>query len=71
MGWRAGSSKSLRFDPCALHYFESGEYLVVAGSNREAHLMTSEGVFLYTITTERRNRLGFGLLLRDRDITVS
>jgi len=52
-GMEAGPSKSLGFDPCALHFFESGEYLVVGGSNREAHLMTSEGVFLYTISTEK------------------
>ncbi len=54
-GMESGSSKHLGFDPCALHFFESGEYIVVAGSNRKANLMTSEGVFLCTITTEKEN----------------
>eukprot|EP00940_MAST-03C_sp_MAST-3C-sp2_P003415 g3415.t1 len=46
------SSVRLGYDPCTLHYFESGEYLVVGGSNKKVNLMTGEGVLLNTVSEE-------------------
>jgi intraflagellar transport protein 122 len=43
-GWREGADQPLGFDPCTLRFIHGGRYMVVAGSNRQALVMTRTGV---------------------------
>lgn len=36
--------RSLGFDPCSISYFNNGEYMVIAGSNKKATLWKKEGI---------------------------
>eukprot|EP00961_Rhodomonas_salina_P095373 1282943-Rhodomonas_salina.1 len=36
-------------DPCSVRYFSNGEYMVMGGSDKKAHLWTREGVQLSQI----------------------
>jgi intraflagellar transport protein 122 len=49
-GIQHGKERRLGFDPCSIHYFSKGEYLVVGGSDKKATLCTKEGVKLITIS---------------------
>lgn len=44
-----GKDKFLTFDPCCISYFPKGEYIVFAGSDKQASLYTKDGVRLGTI----------------------
>lgn len=44
-----GKDKFLTFDPCCISYFPKGEYIVLAGSDKQASLYTKDGVRLGTI----------------------
>lgn len=44
-----GKDKFLTFDPCCISYFPKGEYIVLAGSDKQASLHTKDGVRLGTI----------------------
>lgn len=48
-GLQHGKDRRLDFDPCTLSFFSNGEYLVVGGSDKQATLMTKDGVKLITI----------------------
>uniref|UniRef100_A0A674PJN6 Intraflagellar transport protein 122 homolog n=1 Tax=Takifugu rubripes TaxID=31033 RepID=A0A674PJN6_TAKRU len=48
-GKQIGKDKFLTFDPCCISYFPKGEYIVLAGSDKQASLYTKDGVRLGTI----------------------
>ena len=48
-GRQIGQQTILDYDPCCCAFFTSGDYLVLAGSNKKASLHTRNGVFLTTI----------------------
>lgn len=39
------------FDPCSIEHFNSGEFILVAGSNKEVQIYSREGVYLNTLVT--------------------
>ncbi len=45
-GAAAGKERALDFDPCALSYFDDGEYILLGGSDRKVSLYSREGAFL-------------------------
>lgn len=47
--FQIGKDKFLTFDPCCISYFPKGEYIVLAGSDKQASLYTKDGVRLGTI----------------------
>ena len=44
-----GADKDLGFDPCAIAFYPTGEYFVMAGSDRTVTLWNKEGVKLGVI----------------------
>eukprot|EP00731_Ephydatia_muelleri_P000623 Em0001g623a len=48
-GKQIGKDRNLDFDPCCVSYFSSGEFAVIAGSNKKALLYSREGAMLGTI----------------------
>eukprot|EP00753_Platysulcus_tardus_P014889 PLAT4607.1.p1 GENE.PLAT4607.1~~PLAT4607.1.p1 ORF type:complete len:1226 (-),score=654.52 PLAT4607.1:178-3855(-) len=52
-GIQVGKERALGFDPCSLSYFDSGEYIVLGGSDRQATLWTKDGVKLSEISSEK------------------
>lgn len=48
-GRQLGKDKQLNMDPCSVRYFSNGEYMVMGGSDKKAHLWTREGVQLSQI----------------------
>lgn len=44
-----GSDKDLGFDPCSISFYSTGEYMVIAGSDKKTSLWNKEGVLLGTI----------------------
>lgn len=46
-----GTDKDLGFDPCSIAFYPTGEYFVMAGSDREVTLWNKEGVKLGKIGT--------------------
>ncbi|KAJ2997530.1 hypothetical protein HDV02_005419 [Globomyces sp. JEL0801] len=43
-GRQLGKDRNLGFDPCSISYFNSGEYLLVGGSNKQVNLWTTDGI---------------------------
>ncbi|KAI8925767.1 hypothetical protein BC831DRAFT_459392 [Entophlyctis helioformis] len=43
-GRQVGKDRILGFDPCAVSYFSTGEYLILGGSDRKVHLWTQDGI---------------------------
>ena len=41
-----GSDKDLGFDPCAISFYSTGEYMVIAGSDKQVTLFNKEGIKL-------------------------
>ncbi|KAJ7417309.1 intraflagellar transport protein 122 isoform X1 [Willisornis vidua] len=48
-GKQIGKDRELGFDPCCVSYFTKGEYLLLAGSDRQVSLFTRDGVRLGTV----------------------
>jgi intraflagellar transport protein 122 len=46
---QVGSDKDLGFDPCGISYFSSGEFFVMAGSDKKVTLWNKDGVLLGSI----------------------
>lgn len=44
-----GNDKDLGFDPCSIAFYPTGEYMVMAGSDKKITLWNKEGVLLGTI----------------------
>jgi intraflagellar transport protein 122 len=44
-----GAEKDIGFDPCSICFYPTGEYMLMAGSNKELTLWNKEGVRLGTI----------------------
>ncbi len=44
-----GNDKDLGFDPCSIAFYPTGEYMVMAGSDKKVTLWNKEGVLLGTI----------------------
>jgi intraflagellar transport protein 122 len=44
-----GNDKDLGFDPCSIAFYPTGEYMVIAGSDKKLTLWNKEGVLLGTI----------------------
>eukprot|EP00051_Salpingoeca_urceolata_P027998 m.484376 g.484376 ORF g.484376 m.484376 type:complete len:1206 (+) comp23337_c0_seq1:143-3760(+) len=44
--------RKLDFDPCCVSHFSTGEFMVLAGSNKQASLYTKEGVFLANVAQQ-------------------
>ena len=51
-GRQIGKDRNLGFDPCSLSYFSNGEFILIAGSNKELTLCSREGIKLSSITSE-------------------
>lgn len=51
-GNQLGKDKVLSYDPCAISHFGKGEYMLLGGSNKEAHLWTSDGMQMGKICTK-------------------
>ena len=49
MRFQIGKDKALGYDPCALSFFTSGEFLAAGGSDNNITLYTRDGVSLGTI----------------------
>ena len=43
-GRQIGKDRVLGYDPCTVSFFDSGEYLLLGGSDREVNLWTPEGI---------------------------
>eukprot|EP01135_Chromosphaera_perkinsii_P010267 Nk52_evm9s2085 gene=Nk52_evmTU9s2085 len=48
-GRQIGKDRLLGYDPCTCSFFPSGDFIVVAGSNKQVQLYTKEGVKLGTV----------------------
>ena len=44
-----GNDKDLGFDPCSISFYPTGEYMVMAGSDKKITLWNKEGVLLGTV----------------------
>lgn len=44
-----GNDKELGFDPCSISFYATGEYMVMAGSDKKITLWNKEGILLGTI----------------------
>ncbi|PSN54470.1 Intraflagellar transport protein 122 [Blattella germanica] len=52
-GKLVGKERNIGFDPLCVSYFNKGEYLLIAGSNRVCTLMTRDGIRLGTVGDEQ------------------
>jgi len=50
-GQLAQKQRNLNFDPCSLHYYLDGDYLLISGSNQKVTLWTKEGLYLKDIAS--------------------
>lgn len=41
-----GSDKDLGFDPCSISFYPTGEYMVIAGSDKKITLWNKDGILL-------------------------